>query len=149
MIAARDVLAVVVVTGDPIGKGRPRLTRSGRAYTPRRTRDYEARVSQAAREVMGSREPYAGPLALLVEAYHARPAKPAKHHPCRDAGPDAFALAMGGSRYPDADNVLKAAADGCNGVLYGDDAQLAEVTCRRLWCAAGDEPRIVLTLTRV
>ena len=32
----------IEVSGQPQGKGRPRFTRNGRAYTPDKTREYEA-----------------------------------------------------------------------------------------------------------
>ena len=32
------------VNGMPQGKARPRFTRQGRAYTPKKTRDYEADI---------------------------------------------------------------------------------------------------------
>ena len=148
MITAHEVLLCFEVPGRPRGKGRPRLTRSGRAYTPAETRKYEAAIQAAARDAMGATMPHTGALVLEVNAYHSRPAKPAKGHPCRGMGPAPAPLSMGGSRYPDADNVLKAAADALNGVAYRDDAQLWAVTCRRWWCAVGDAPRLVVTLLR-
>lgn len=36
------------VMGQPIGKGRPRFTRSGHTYTPEKTREYERRIRAAA-----------------------------------------------------------------------------------------------------
>ena len=35
------------VNGMPQGKARPRFTRQGRAYTPKKTRDYEAALASA------------------------------------------------------------------------------------------------------
>ena len=105
-------------------------------------------IQAAARDAMGATMPHTGALVLEVDAYHSRPAKPAKGHPCRGMGPAPAPLSMGGSRYPDADNILKAAADALNGVAYRDDAQLWAVTCRRWWCAVGDAPRLVVTLLR-
>lgn len=36
-----------VVAGEIVGKGRPRFTRSGRTYTPKRTTDYERTIKTA------------------------------------------------------------------------------------------------------
>ena len=36
------------VNGMPQGKAHPRFTRQGRAYTPKKTRDYEADIKAAA-----------------------------------------------------------------------------------------------------
>ena len=37
----------VEVNGQPQGKGRPRFTKLGRAYTPQKTKDYERRIQAA------------------------------------------------------------------------------------------------------
>ena len=38
--------------GEPVGKGRPRFTRQGRAYTPKKTRDYELKLAAKASDKM-------------------------------------------------------------------------------------------------
>ena len=38
------------VDGEPVGKGRPRFTRSGHAYTPEKTADYEQLVKLSFRK---------------------------------------------------------------------------------------------------
>lgn len=38
------------VPGRPVPKARPRMTRRGRVYTPKRTLDYEASIAQAAHD---------------------------------------------------------------------------------------------------
>ena len=38
--------------GQPIGKGRPRFTRTGRVYTPEKTRRYEHRLAGTASNYM-------------------------------------------------------------------------------------------------
>ena len=38
----------IEVSGQPQGKGRPRFTRTGHAYTPPRTVEYEQRIRAAA-----------------------------------------------------------------------------------------------------
>ena len=40
------------VNTKPIGKARPRLTNSGIAFTPRRTKDFEEVIGLAAKEIM-------------------------------------------------------------------------------------------------
>lgn len=37
----------IEVQGQPQGKGRPRFTKLGRAYTPQKTKDYERRIQAA------------------------------------------------------------------------------------------------------
>ena len=42
---------MIEVQGTPVGKGRPRFTRDGHAYTPDTTRDFEARIKWKAKTV--------------------------------------------------------------------------------------------------
>ena len=48
------------VIGAPVGKGRPKFARRGnfvQAYTPTKTKDYEALVQDAAKSAMGEKSP--------------------------------------------------------------------------------------------
>lgn len=42
---------VVEIPGRPVPKGRPRTGKGGRIYTPKRTREYEAKVALLCRAV--------------------------------------------------------------------------------------------------
>jgi hypothetical protein len=55
----------VVIGGDPVAKGRPRMTRNF-AYTPAATRKYEAHGRLAAQQAMGDRPPFAGPVRIVA-----------------------------------------------------------------------------------
>ena len=137
----------LTIEGQPQGKGRPRVTRRGHAFTPTRTREYEAKVAAAAR---GAHQgaPLEGPLVLTVDAYHARPAKPPRGHQARELSLLAAPCWMRGSRYPDADNIAKAIADGLEGIAYVNDSQLVEVTCRRWWAEMDGPARVEVTVSR-
>ena len=37
----------LIIEGEPVGKARPRFTRTGHAYTPDKTRKYEQAVEDA------------------------------------------------------------------------------------------------------
>lgn len=58
----------IIVPGEPVGKGRPRLTRAGHAYTPQKTRVYEQKI-RAAYYAQTCGERLTGPLVLTVTAY--------------------------------------------------------------------------------
>ena len=48
------------VDGTPVPKGRPRFARRGKfvsTYSPKTTVDYESKVSDAAKQAMGSQKP--------------------------------------------------------------------------------------------
>jgi len=121
----------------PKGKQRHRIA-NGRAYTPQQTRRFEASIRKAVAASYDG-DPVTCGVRIIVDAFFARPKKPHRGHLCnRSDGP--HPLSMGGSCYPDSSNVLKAAEDAMNGVAYVDDAQAADVQCRRWWVARGDEP---------
>jgi Holliday junction resolvase RusA-like endonuclease len=125
-----------IVPGQPVPKGRPKFARRGKnvvAYTPAKTAAYESLVQRAAAEAMAGREPSARPIKLIVGLTLEVPASWSKKR---------RALAIAGTicatKKPDADNVLKGLKDGCNGVVWKDDAQ---VVCIELSKAYGDVPQ--------
>lgn len=95
------------IPGNPIPKARARVTtqRDGRtrAYTPLRTKHWEAEVKDAARLAMMGRPPLEGPVG--VELW----------------------LWRGDKRKADADNCEKAILDACNKVLWNDDDQVMDM----------------------
>lgn len=116
------------VPGLPQGKGRARMTRSGHAYTPEKTRSYEGAVAMAAAAAMAGQPPLDGPLWIQVAAWFPKPKSWSKKQ-------------SDGTRYhsgkPDADNILKAVSDACNGVLYRDDSQIAQATICKQYTTDG------------
>jgi Holliday junction resolvase RusA-like endonuclease len=131
-----------VIPGIPVAKGRARIgrTRSGQtvAYTPGKTRSYEALVALAAQQAMAGRAPYAKEqtLFLRVDAYLPVPASWSKTK--RQAALDG---AIRPSVRPDLDNYIKAVADGCNGILFCDDSSVVQIWAAKMY---GDVPRLVV-----
>lgn len=120
------------VPGKPVAKGRPRITTvSGhaRAFTPAKTVRYEGLVALAAQNAgVGLLR---GPVAIRLRAYFGHPkGKWRKRNPLP-------AMPMDNGR--DLDNVLKAVADGLNGVAYQDDRQIWRIDAEK-WYAAQGEP---------
>jgi len=58
-------------------------------------------------------------------------------------------MGMGGSTYPDASNVLKAAEDALNGVVYHDDKQISDARCVRYWADEAQASTLVITVWRI
>ena len=109
------------VPGHPIGKARPRHTKGGHTYTPKKTRDYEKAVAFAAK----------GAMAFSTVAGDG---DPSRHYTLvwpMDATyrVSIHAYCKNGVR-SDCDNILKAALDGMQGVVYDNDKSVtrAEVT---------------------
>ena len=127
LIAASPIAQRVefVVPGKPVAKGRPRFSRRNgivRTHTPEESERYENLVKMAARAAMCSAAPYAGPIRLIV---HIGLPIPASWSMKRQG--EAAAGAIGATKKPDADNVVKALKDGMNGVVYVDDGQVVDL----------------------
>ena len=136
------------VPGEPLAKGRGRVgmnRATGRAvvFTDAKTRKGEAAIRLFASEAMGTRRPFDGPLVLEVIAYRAKGLpKPGKRGPGQKLLDMLAHLIVPVSR-PDGDNYLKAVCDGCNGILWADDAQVVDKTVRKRY---SDRPRIAISV---
>lgn len=115
----------IVVDGTPVAKGRPRFSIIAghvNTYTDAKTRKYEDRIKQAARIAMIGKGPLAGALAVKVMITLIPPSSWSKKKRQE---------AVEGSRRPavrpDADNYAKAAIDGCNKIVFNDDAQITDL----------------------
>ena len=125
----------IELAGEPRGKGRPRMTKGGVAYTPKETRNYEAALRYAAQQVMAGRTPMDGPVLLIVEAYMPIPQSTTKRDRARIAAGTLFP-----AKKPDPDNILKC-MDALNGIAFGDDRQVVEL---RLSKRYDERPRLVI-----
>ena len=107
-----NVLLNVAVDGEPVPKGRPRMTRAtvteygelrqGHAYTPTKTRQAEAEWAWIMRQARVLKEPVPYPVGALV---------------------------LFRTRYStgDGDNLWKLVADAMNNVIVQDDQQFVQV----------------------
>ena len=141
----------IVIPGRPVPKGRPRFSRrSGRAVTPKRTREYERFCALCGRMAMaeaGFIAPLEGGIGLRVTALFARPAQIGKAHKLWGR-PGRVPLSGGGS-YPDISNVIKAIEDGLQGVVFVDDHQVCLLEGARLYASDEDEPGVYVEVWRV
>lgn len=130
----------IIIPGDPVGKGRPRFFR-GRAVTPAATRNYEQRISAAGKEAAAKHGMFADgqPLGMQVVARMPIPASWSERK--RKQAVEQIIRPTG---KPDCDNILKAAADGLNGVLYRDDAQLVDARITKIY---HEEPALIITIS--
>jgi Holliday junction resolvase RusA-like endonuclease len=121
------------IPGVPVAKGRPRVTTVGgfaRAYTPKKTRDYEDMARLHAKVAMGALVPSARPIEVLMELRMPIPVSWSKKKQVAAA-----AGTVRATNKPDADNVLKGVKDACNGVIWNDDSQVVVLTVRKLYAA--------------
>jgi Holliday junction resolvase RusA-like endonuclease len=110
------------VEGQPVGKGRPRFG-NGRAYTPKKTADYEKRVAQQCQLMMEKwrLDPIGLPIKLHVHARFEIPKSWTKKK--KEMAEKELIY----PNRPDIDNIAKSIMDGMNGVLYEDDCQVYEL----------------------
>ncbi len=130
------------VVGEPKGKGRPRFTRSGHTYTPQATKDYERHISQAAFVAMVEAGYTVIDRPVVVDLLAEMPI------PKSWTKKRQLTASMDGEKpkKPDIDNVLKAALDACNGIVYHDDAQVHVVTARKRYAQDGSQGRLVVSI---
>lgn len=125
------------VPGKPVGKGRPRFTRTGHTYTPEKTRAYEAAVAWECRKAMKGKLPSTLPQNVSVEVM----VKPPKSWTKTKTKNALGGLITPGR--PDIDNYLKAVLDGCNGVAFLDDSQVVAVYATKRY-AETDGVRVII-----
>jgi Holliday junction resolvase RusA-like endonuclease len=126
-----------VVTGKPVGKGRPRAsTRGGfvRMYTDAKTLAYEAAIASEAAAAMGDAEPFETPMQMQVSCYYQIPKSWPKKMKQEAIDEERFPNVK-----PDLDNVVKAILDALNGVVYRDDAQVINLVATKRYST---DPRV-------
>ena len=130
------------VEGSPRGKGRPRTTHRRNKvhiYTDAKTQNYEELVSFRAVMAMKGRKILVGPVMMRITAYSPIPkgASAKKAAEMRDA----FIVP---AKRPDADNICKSVMDGCNGVVFKDDAQVVTLLVKKRYA---DDARVDVEIT--
>ena len=117
-----------IIPGQPVAKARPRFTKNGHAYTPKKTEQYEARVAAIAHQCMNGDELLAGAVQLNIDAYFEIPGSWPKWKQEM-----ARQNMLWHTTKPDRDNVEKSIKDGLNGVVWRDDSQVVEGRVRKLY----------------
>ena len=130
----------LIVPGRPVPKGRPRMTRTGRVYTPAATRAYEDLVAAAWMEGGRRRLPDNRPFALYCEFVFARPASHyrTKARVVRDTAP---VLPR-----EDGDNLCKGILDSLQGLAFADDRLCGEIHATKRWAAHGEPAHAAVVL---
>ena len=124
------------VPGEPQGKARPRILRSGKAYTPKRTADYERAIRDAFLDAGGKLTEH--PVKVSVTAYYQIPKSVSNRMKERMLVNEILPM-----KRPDIDNVGKCVLDALNKVAYKDDAQVCAMHVEKYY---NDDPMIVVTV---
>jgi len=117
------------VYGKPQPKQRPRFNRrTGTAYTPKETHEYERDVRLSFRGKYPQAVKMLGSVSVSIDAYF---------EPPKGASKIMREKMLSGevrpAKKPDADNLIKSICDAMNGVAYVDDGQVVSVSCRKLY----------------
>lgn len=115
------------IPGKPFAKQRHRVGSFGgraRAFNTKDNERFEAVVRDIAAQQIG--EPIAGPVRLYIVATFEPPASWSKKKRAEH-------LHRPHTQKPDLDNCAKAIKDGLNRIAWGDDSQVADMTCRKVW----------------
>lgn len=128
------------VPGKPQGKGRPRFTRSGSPYTPKKTTEYEGLIRRM--YLMQGGKKFSGAVKLSVLILYPIPKSTTKKE--RMLMIEGSILPM---KTPDGDNVEKAVADALNKVAYDDDSQIIEAKWQKIYAADDEHIGLVVTLS--
>ena len=129
---------IINVPGKPTGKGRPRFTSAGMAYTPKKTVEYENLVRLAWMQTEGAKM-LDGSIRANVWAYFSMPKAWSKKK-------QQEMVLKPYPHKPDIDNICKAILDPLNGLAYQDDAQIVHINAVKLY---GRTPQVVIMLQEV
>ena len=134
---------VFEVKGEIVGKGRPRFTTQGgfaKAYTPKRTKDYEELVLDSFRLTGAEKSLKAIRLKLYV---YKKIAKSTSKKLTKQLVDQEYLC----TTKPDIDNIVKVVLDALNGVAYGDDIQVCEMAVIKKF--TDKEERLVVVLEEI
>lgn len=118
-----------LVPGDPVGKGRPRVSTIGghaRMFTPAKTASYEGLIAMTGTEAMAGRTLLEGAVMVEMRIVLPVPASKSKKFKAQALAGEIFP-----TKKPDMDNVIKAIYDGLNGVVWKDDVQVVDAFVRK------------------
>lgn len=121
---------------EPVPKARPRHTKTGRTYTPKKTVDYENLIAKCWNMGMSDST-------LKMELKFYMPIPKSMRKKDRE-------LALSGkiapNKKPDIDNLIKSVLDALNEVAYFDDKQVTSLVAEKLYA---DTPRVEIKITEI
>lgn len=122
------------VPGEPKGKGRPRVTRTGHAFTPKDTVMYENLVRTSFTQEYPGHIPITDKeITAVIKAYYGMP-KASKKKTTQ-----MIEEVIRPKKKPDLDNIAKAVLDSLNGIAYKDDSQIVSLTIDKAYSL---QPRV-------
>lgn len=128
------------IHAEPYGKGRPRFTKAGHTYTPKKTRDYEKLVQREFISQAGAKK-LSGAVAAEIIAVFKIPKSDSKA---------ARAAKLSGeilpTKKPDCDNIAKTVLDALNGLAYDDDSRIISLQVHKRYDETG---KVIVNLSQI
>lgn len=129
----------VSVPGQPVAKSRPRFSfRSKRAYTPKKTKDYEELIKEHVKPLVEGK--ISGPVEAKFIVVFQRP-----KYMMTKKYQDKLILH---TKRPDLDNVIKAIMDALNSIL-DDDAQICKIYAEKYYSDKSQLPYTHIQLKEI
>jgi Holliday junction resolvase RusA-like endonuclease len=133
-----------VVPGAPVPKGRPRMTRKGRVFTPAKTRTYERTIAlsaQAAKSKLAGGQLFDSAVMVTIHCHFKMPKSWSRKR--KEA-----MLYEPHIQLPDLDNLVKSVLDGLNQTfgIWDDDKQVAAVTATKHW---SEESSVLVRIEKI
>ncbi len=121
-----DKVILFKIPGEPVAKGRPRVTRWG-AHTPEKTVNYETLVKEMYAITYGQTM-LEGELDIEIKLYFQIPKSTSKKkRELMEQGK------IRPTKRPDLDNCMKTITDALNGIAYKDDSQIVDAAVRKYY----------------
>lgn len=134
-------MSIITIIAEPKGKGRPRFTRTGHAYTPQGTREYEEYVKYEYKKQGGEYYEKDVPLKIEIIAYYKIPKQTRKGDIKRMVDCELLPC-----KKPDTDNIIKIICDALNGLAYYDDSQICYTTIKKMY---GLTPSVAFKISKI
>lgn len=129
---------------EPVAKARPRFTRYGRTYTPKKTADFEKQIREAFMlKYKDETVPIWGretPLVVLASFGKTIPKSYTKKKRLQCISGE-----IAPTSKPDVDNYLKAVLDALNGLAFEDDSQIVRTVAVKQF---SESPFVQITIRR-
>lgn len=128
------------IPGEPVAKARPRVMKSGIAYTPAKTKNYETLVKELFITQYGQ-VMLEGELVVNIKAYFSIPKSTTKKKrelmQVEEIRP---------TKKPDIDNLFKIVTDALNDLAYKDDSQIVTGTVEKYY---SENPRVEVEISKL
>lgn len=121
------------VPGKPVGKQRPRTFQANgrtRTITPQKTKDYEEIVKWCYYRI-AKNEKFDGAVSVYICVFVKPPKSQKTEYP---------------TQKPDVDNIAKTILDALNGIAWGDDSQVCELTIKKRF---GEEDGVSVSINKM